>query len=148
MRDVSEGDAFEFFIAPDSGRELPFQDLDVAAPGSFVAAPFSNNGQVDYSLIAGTSIAGPHVAGVVALMLQKNPGLTASEIEEILESTALPLAPGCRIVTFPLAGPGTFPTFSDHDKLSLFDAVVCWDSDATGHGLVQADEALAAVPFP
>jgi serine protease AprX len=103
---------------------------------------------VDYAFVAGTSIAGPHVAGVVALMLQKNPGLTASQIEDILEDSALPLAPGCRDVTFPVIGPGDFPTFSDHDNVSLIDAVVCWGADAPGHGVVQADKALAAVPSP
>jgi subtilisin family serine protease len=38
-----------------------------------------------------TSMASPHVAGIVALMVQKNPSLTAAEAEATLESTALPL---------------------------------------------------------
>ena len=43
----------------------------------------------------------PHVAGIVALMLEDNPALTASEAESILESTALPIGPGCRDVAEP-----------------------------------------------
>jgi hypothetical protein len=29
-----------------------------------------------------------------------------------------------------------------------FNAVVCWNASPAGHGLVQADEALAATPLP
>jgi subtilisin family serine protease len=43
---------------------------------------------VYHALISGTSQATPHVTGVVALMLQKNPNLTAAEIRKILTSTA------------------------------------------------------------
>jgi serine protease AprX len=39
----------------------------------------------------GTSMATPHTAGVVALMLQKNPELTPLEIDSILETTAIDL---------------------------------------------------------
>jgi len=35
-------------------------------------------------------MASPHVAGIAALMLQKNPGLRQSEVEGILERTAIP----------------------------------------------------------
>jgi subtilisin family serine protease len=147
-RDVPEGDASQFFIAPNSGYELPGQDLDIAAPGSNIPVPFSSNGQVDYSFANGTSIAGPHVAGVVALMLQKNPALTPSQIEQILESTALPLAPGCADITIPIVDPGYQPTWSHHDNVSFIDITTCWSTNVTGHGLLQADAALAATPQP
>src|SRR5207245_1381914 len=79
----------------------------------------------------GTSMASPHVAGIVALMAQKKPSLTASEAENILEATAMPLptpaAPG-RLVRNPN---GT-------------TRLVTWGADATGAGLVQANAALAA----
>ena len=85
---------------PFSAWELPGQDLDVLAPGIPSSRCGANGGggigQVDYIYDFGTSFASPHVAGIAALMLQKNPGLTAAQIEEILENTAFPLPPDCR----------------------------------------------------
>jgi subtilisin family serine protease len=146
LRDVPEDDASQFFISPDSSRELPGQDLDVAAPGFAIPVAWTENGQVDYNFIVGTSPAAPHVAGIAALMLQKNPTLTAGQIEGILESTTLPLAPGSAGLTFPGIGPGNPPTWSDFSNIYFFGATVSWGADATGHGLVQADAALAATP--
>ncbi len=40
------------------------------------------------ALFAGTSQATPHVAGAVALMLSRSPGLTTAQVTQILESTA------------------------------------------------------------
>lgn len=46
--------------------------------------------------IAGTSFAAPHVAGVVGLMLSRNPSLTPAQVKQILESTATkPPCNGC-----------------------------------------------------
>jgi subtilisin family serine protease len=150
LRDVAENDPSEHFIAPFSGRELPGQDLDVVAPGFAVPAPYSpDSGQIDYAPTFGTSAAAPHVAGVAALLLQKNPHLTQSQIEQILENTAMPIAPGCRgDVVVPATGPGNTPTWGDTDNVSFFTGTVCWGSNATGHGLLQADAALAATPAP
>jgi subtilisin family serine protease len=152
LNDVLEGDASQHFIAPFSAWELPGQDLDVLAPGFVVpvAGGGGGIGQVDYTYAFGTSFASPHVAGIAALMLQKNPRLTAAEIEEILENTALPLPPDCRDIIAGVVGPGHWPSFrwSDYINLVLFGATVCWDASPTGHGLVQADAALAATPLP
>ena len=41
-----------------------------------------------YTQISGTSMAAPHVAGVVALMLDADPTLTADEVKQILVETA------------------------------------------------------------
>jgi subtilisin family serine protease len=154
LNDVAEGDPSQHFIVPSSSWELPGQDLDVLAPGFGppVAGPLGGGGvgMVDYTFVGGTSFASPHVAGIAALMLQKNPGLTAPQIEEILENTALPLPAGCRNVILPSLGPGHWLSFrwKDFANLFLFDAVVCWDANPAGHGLVQADAALAATPLP
>ncbi len=143
LRDLAEDEVSEYFIAPDSSRELPGQDLDVAAPGFAVPVAVTQNGQVDYTFSIGTTPAAAHVTGVAALMLEKSPTLTQAQIEAILESTALPVPPGCGDVTFPALGPGNFPTWGDLDNFFLFDAIACWDANATGHGLLQADAALA-----
>ncbi|MBD0314561.1 MAG: S8 family serine peptidase, partial [Microcoleus sp. T3-bin5] len=43
---------------------------------------------IPYRYFAGTSMAVPQVAGVVALMLQANPNLTPADIKRILAETA------------------------------------------------------------
>ena len=62
---------------------------NVAAPGVQVRSAWLNNG---YRNASGTSMAGPHVAGVVALMISANPSLAGQveTIETILENTARP----------------------------------------------------------
>lgn len=46
----------------------------------------------NYTQISGTSMACPHLAGVVANILEANPALSADEVKAILEQTATPLA--------------------------------------------------------
>ncbi len=59
---------------------------DVAGPGSSILSAWNTgNG---YNAIQGTSMACPHISGVVALMLQANPKLTIERIRQILEETA------------------------------------------------------------
>lgn len=131
-RDVADPTkADDFYIASFSSRELAGQDLDVAAPGSWVVGPYQvNSGQTSYFFLGGTSMASPHVAGIVALMAQKDPALSQSQAEAFLESAAIPLPAGCRDVHQPSGAVAT----------------VCWGDDATGAGLVTVDGALGATP--
>ncbi len=155
LNDVAEVDPSQHGIPPFSAWELPGQDLDVLAPGFAVPLPGpvggGGIGRVDYSFGGGTSFASPHIAGIAALMLQKNPGLTAAQIEEILENTAFPLPPGCRSnIILPVLGPGHWWSFRWVDFANIFflNVTVCWNASQAGHGLVQADAALAATPLP
>ena len=119
----------DFYIAEFSSRQLNGQDLDVAAPGAWIVGPYQlNAGQITYGIPSGTSMAAPHVAGIVALMLQKNPTLSQARVEAILEGTAIPIPPGSRQITDP----------------DLGSITVSWGADATGKGLITADGALKA----
>jgi len=123
----------DFYITDFSSRQKAGQDLDVAAPGSWVVGPYqlnSGTNKLSYYYLGGTSMSSPHVAGIVALMVQKDPSLTAADAESILETSAVALAPGCRNVN---DGYGNIVQY-------------CWGADATGAGLATADAALAAIP--
>ena len=63
---------------------------DISAPGVGVYSSIRNGAYANYN---GTSMAGPHVAGVVALMISANPKLAGQvdTIESIIKRTALRL---------------------------------------------------------
>ncbi len=66
---------------------------DVTAPGSDVLSLLHSN-NTGYTTKSGTSMATPAVAGVMALMLSKNPNLTPEEISQILEESAIEMTSG------------------------------------------------------
>jgi subtilisin family serine protease len=68
------------------GRVKP----DLTAPGTLIRAPrVRRNGHpARYDLMSGTSMAAPHVTGVVALLWSLWPGLAAGQIRDALLSTA------------------------------------------------------------
>ena len=64
---------------------------DVSAPGIDITSTVPVWYGTLYDSINGTSVAAPHVAGTVALILEENPTLKPSEIKHILKSTAVHL---------------------------------------------------------
>jgi subtilisin family serine protease/PKD repeat protein len=60
---------------------------DIVAPGVQITGPWVNTTN-QYDSYTGTSQATPHIAGVVALMLEKEPGLTPTQVKDILRRTA------------------------------------------------------------
>lgn len=58
---------------------------DVCAPGVNVHSTVLNN---KWDSKSGTSMATPHVAGIVALMLEKNPGLAPQTVKNLIKHTA------------------------------------------------------------
>ena len=106
---------------------------NVSAPGVSVESSLSSFRDIGYSItntvefdgteydfarLSGTSMSGPAVAGVVALMLEANPELTPADIRSILESTAREDE-----------DTGTLPVAGD---------------DVWGHGKVTASQAVLA----
>jgi hypothetical protein len=66
---------------------------DISAPGTDIySTSTSAAGGSEYIGLTGTSMASPVVAGVAAMMLYVNGNLSPAEVENILESTAVPLA--------------------------------------------------------
>jgi subtilisin family serine protease len=61
---------------------------DVSAPGVSVRSAWNNGG---YNTINGTSMASPHTAGCVALILSAAPELDIASVENLLMSTAVDL---------------------------------------------------------
>ena len=146
----------DVYVSDFSSRALPGQQLDVLAPGSWVRGPFPgvpgfshlpwwSNGIGDlvgrnpgnFYYVGGTSMSAPHVTSVAALMLQKNPSLTQSQIESIMKSTTL--------------------VMPDSGSRDIWDntaaATMTWDTDCNGTpcdpvgaGLLLADQAISAVP--
>ncbi len=77
----------DYPLDPGQGLILP----DVVAPGVNVKS-LKHNSSNSYTLMSGTSMATPGVAGVIALMLSKNPNLNPEQISQILEESTYPLA--------------------------------------------------------
>ena len=121
----------QMYVTDFSSRHLDGQDLDVVAPGSWIVGPYQyNSGKTSWYFLGGTSMAAPHVAGIAALMLQKNGSLRQAEVESILEAAAIPMPPG------------SVETLDPAGRTLRFS----WDADATGHGFITANRALSMTP--
>jgi subtilisin family serine protease len=101
--------------ADGSGRIKP----DIVAPGVQVLSAFPQN---TYAIESGTSMSGPHVVGVVALMWSANPALIGDikQTEQILDQAAQPYT-------------GTLPSCSKVDSNP---------SSAVGYGVLDAYTAV------
>ncbi|MDX1953843.1 MAG: S8 family serine peptidase [Verrucomicrobiota bacterium] len=62
--------------------------VDIAAPGEAILSTLPNN---QYGYENGTSMASPHIAGVAALLLARQPGLGVEEVRRILINSVDPV---------------------------------------------------------
>ncbi len=80
-----------------NAREQILMKPDIAAPGFKICSAMSsyflgaNCKDQQHVTFSGSSMAAPHVTGVVALLKQKNPNLLPEDIKNILKSTAVDL---------------------------------------------------------
>ena len=80
-------------VGPCSGRLSPISTIrltkpDVSGPGSGIQSTLAGGG---FGTMSGTSMASPHVAGLVALMLQQNSNLSPMMVKKILEESCEPI---------------------------------------------------------
>ncbi len=93
------------FSMPDGTEWTYNNEVSIVAPGVDIISTrattnlVSNGGEADleaieteyvpyYTMISGTSMATPHVAGIIALMLEANPNLTPLETKRLIQETA------------------------------------------------------------
>ncbi len=74
----------------DTSPDVGLIDPDICGPGSdIVSCSYSN--PAGYTTMSGTSMATPHLAGCMALLLNINPYLSPAQVDSILEVTAVDL---------------------------------------------------------
>ncbi|GAA3560132.1 S8 family serine peptidase [Amycolatopsis ultiminotia] len=105
--------------------------VDVTAPGGEKNHCVVSTVPGGYAPLCGTSMATPHVAGVLALLKSAHPGYSAAELRQALETHATPIP--CPD-DYDLTGDGTQDAYCDgYDDFNGF----------YGHGLVDARSAVA-----
>lgn len=175
LQEVPEGDIGEVYMAGFSSVQKTGQYLDVVSTGRYLLLPYPcanlyKDGQIvsrtnhrtcatkasptgastahfQYLFISGTSFSAPSLAGIVALILDKNGSLSNAgagignniadpttwhkgALETLLENSATPIPAGSQVVKHRTGEPLT----------------ETWTDAATGHGWVYVDDALAATP--
>src|SRR3954471_11441256 len=70
-------------------------DVEIAAPGVNVLSSY-NGSNTSYTTLSGTSMATPHVAGVAAIIRDRNPAFTAAQARSKLDASVDDLGPAGR----------------------------------------------------
>ena len=108
---------------------------DVSAPGTDIIAPqhasgsnpiLDSNADNDYTEMSGTSMATPHVSGLIALMLQDSPNLDPEEIKEILQENS-------EVRGSPYDS-DIHPLWNEKYGYGMVDAALLFDLDSGGGG--------------
>lgn len=94
-----------------------------------------------YAMLTGTSMSSPVVAGIVALMLQANPNLTPTQVQQILKSTAMHDG-------FTGARTANGSNMWGHGKVNAFAAVAQAIQYASTQQLAASTASVALYPNP
>ncbi|UJW59224.1 S8 family peptidase [Bacillus sp. A116_S68] len=87
--------------------------VEIAAPGVSIRSTLGTN---EYTTKSGTSMAAPHVTGVLALLMEAEPSYTAVQLREHLQQTSIDIGPAGRDPHF---GYGLVQApYSSHDNPS------------------------------
>jgi len=125
-------------IAGFSSRGPVFRDgsnrlkPNVAAPGVSIRSSTPGG---NYGLSSGTSMAGPHVAGLVALVISANPELAGQVdlIEDLIEQTAVPKTTDQQCGDFPGSEiPNAVYGYGRVDALAAVEAALALVETSTG----------------
>jgi len=100
---------------------------EVSAPGNNVRSA-SHNSDTGYAVLSGTSMACPHVAGAVAVLLSKNPAATFDDLTKALYSSAF----RPEISEIVCGGGGVNQTYP-------------WPNNSYGHGRIDVNAATQAL---
>jgi uncharacterized repeat protein (TIGR01451 family) len=83
------GDVMAAFSSRGPNAQMDIISPNVAAPGVDIIAAYGSDDDVEWTLVSGTSMASPHVAGAGALLSGLHPGWTPAEIQSALMTTAI-----------------------------------------------------------
>ncbi|MEN3044116.1 MAG: S8 family serine peptidase [Candidatus Hydrothermales bacterium] len=116
-------------------------DPDILAPGDLVQslAGETNDG---YRLMSGTSMATPHISGVLSLLFSKNPEMTPRMADSIIETTATDMGPAGKDNVYG-AGRLNLPLAINSLPLPQFNLVILKDSIYDGNdGIIKPGETV------
>lgn len=105
---------------------------DVSAPGVNITSLLHTSAS-GYTIKSGTSMATPHLAGTIALILEKNPFLTCSQIDSIIENFGV----------VDLGNPGK-DTYYGAGRLDAYDAVEAVQATVAEKGVFYIRNAASA----
>lgn len=104
---------------------------DLAAPGVAITSAASNTGWQSYRL-SGTSMAAPHVAGVMALLRQAHPDWSVEELKALAMNTAAPLLHPTFNATATVETPVRCGAGRIAPLIALASVVVAYAADGSG----------------
>ena len=132
------------------GQDYPHTWPDVAAPGTSIASTAAKTGATIpptwdpgfYGSASGTSMAAPHVAGIVAMMYQANPDITPAQVERILIQSSTPWADGVTARAIAGTVPHWGPTLQNNAVAGFASPELCRISPQIAAQLEAGDPAV------